>query len=226
MYMVYIIPVKGTRYHSYLIKYYSYLIHTFIKSNIAILQKMAQTDSIYFQEHDNMNKEANIIHGHHLSSSLEQLIEGTDDLRCGYGRCKPPWLQIFNNPKWFLVWLCYFSIVQGFIVNGVNNVNTTSIERRFNLPSAKVGMISSAYDFSAGILAIPIAYYGTYAHQPRMLAGSAFVMALGSFVMTMPHFTTGIYELGVKEPETCITAGMNISFIYLSFFIRIADLPC
>lgn len=41
-----------------------------------------------------------------------------------------------------------------------------------------------------------------------MIAGSAFVMALGSFVMTLPHFTTGIYELGAKEAETCPTGGM------------------
>ncbi len=55
--------------------------------------------------------------------------------------------------------------ITGFVVNGVNNVNTTSYERRFNLPSAQVGMISSAYDFCAGIIAIPLTYYGTHAHQ-------------------------------------------------------------
>ncbi len=182
---------------------------------------MAQTESNYLSDNDfehGNNLEQKVTHdyiGHHLSSSLEQLTEETVDFRCGYGNCKPALLQVFNNPKWFLVWLCYFSLIQGFIVSGINNVNTTSLERRFNLPSAKVGMVSSAYDFSAGILAIPITYYGTYAHQPRMLAGSAFVMALGSFVMTLPHFTTGIYELGDKEAETCITPGNKDYYICL-----------
>lgn len=40
-----------------------------------------------------------------------------------------------------------------------------------------------------------------------MLAIAAFVMALGSFVMTLPHFITGTYELGTLEKETCKEAG-------------------
>ena len=39
--------------------------------------------------------------------------EDEEDLRCGYGNCKPSWLQIFNNPKMFLVWLCCFAFIQG-----------------------------------------------------------------------------------------------------------------
>ena len=57
------------------------------------------------------------------------------------------------------------SILPGFVVNGINNVNVTAIERRFDLPSTKVGIVSSAYDFAAGIFAIPVAFVATYGNQ-------------------------------------------------------------
>ena len=36
-----------------------------------------------------------------------------DDVRCGYGSCKPDWLQVCNNPKMFLFLLCWFAFIQG-----------------------------------------------------------------------------------------------------------------
>lgn len=44
--------------------------------------------------------------------------------------------------------------VPGFVVNGINNVNTQSVERRFRLPSSRSGLISSSYDFAAGMLGL------------------------------------------------------------------------
>lgn len=46
------------------------------------------------------------------------------------------------------------------MVNGVNNVNTQSVERRFRLPSSKSGLISSSYDFSAAIVGAVISFIG------------------------------------------------------------------
>ena len=50
-------------------------------------------------------------------------------------------------------------------MNGINNVNTTTVERRFNWPSSQIAIVSSAYDFSAAILALPISLLGTYGNQ-------------------------------------------------------------
>ena len=93
-------------------------------------------------------------------------------------------------------------------MNGINNVNTTSIERRFGLPSSQVSLISSIYDIAAGLFVIPISYYGAYAHQPRMLSLAALVFSLGSFVMAIPHFTTPLYELGESVADQCDIYGL------------------
>ncbi len=89
-------------------------------------------------------------------------------------------------------------------MNGINNVNTTSLERRFELTSAEVSLVSSSYDISAGVLVIPITYFGAFAHQPRMLAVAALIMALGSVVMSVPHFATGLYELSEVSSDQCL----------------------
>ncbi|XP_074656444.1 solute carrier organic anion transporter family member 4A1-like [Tubulanus polymorphus] len=122
---------------------------------------------------------------------------------CGYGSCRPKTIQSWNNPKSILAVLCWFVIVQGFAVNGVNNVNTSTIERRFKLPSWKVGFISSAYDISAGLTVIIISYYARFGHMPRWLGLAALSMAFGSVTMVIPHFASGQYELGLPVSDKC-----------------------
>ncbi|KAL8589511.1 hypothetical protein ACOMHN_015897 [Nucella lapillus] len=107
--------------------------------------------------------------------------------------------------------LCLVSSVQGllcFVVNGINNVNTTAIEQRFNLASATVGLISSAYDVSAAILGLLISYFGAGRHKARMVGIAVIVSSLGSILMALPHFTTGPYSLG-KDSVTSVCLPLN-----------------
>lgn len=129
--------------------------------------------------------------------------ESTKDIKCGYGPYSPNCMQKFNNPKALLFFLSCFCMLQGFVVNGINNVNTTSVERRFELPSSRVGSISSAYDISAGILGVIISYFGSGKNKPRMVASACLFMSLGSFIMALPHFITGLYEYGQNVAESC-----------------------
>ncbi|KAK3593464.1 hypothetical protein CHS0354_020230 [Potamilus streckersoni] len=125
------------------------------------------------------------------------------DVRCGYGKCKPRWLQKLNNSKLLLAVLCTFTTVQGFVLNGVNNVNTSTLERRFQLPSSRVGTISSAYDFAAAIAGVLTSFYGSRRHKARWLSLSAVSFGAGSLTMALPHFVTGLYEWGDSINNTC-----------------------
>ncbi len=105
-------------------------------------------------------------------------------------------------------------------MNGINNVNTTSVERRFSLSSSQVGWTSSIYDISAGLFVLPITFYGTNGHQPRMLSFAAFVMALGSFIMALPHFITGNYDLGTSIADSCDLSGKkDILYYTMDYFV-------
>lgn len=107
--------------------------------------------------------------------------------------------------------LGFFTITQGFAVNGINNVNTVSMERRFRLPSYRAGMISSSYDLSAGVAALFVGFFGGNAHKPRLLGCAALTMALGSFVMALPQFLTGAYQPGCEKSDSCFANGTHES---------------
>ncbi|KAK7479082.1 hypothetical protein BaRGS_00029674 [Batillaria attramentaria] len=127
---------------------------------------------------------------------VEEVCCETETTDCGLGPYKPQCLQRFNNPQCLLFFFALYAAVLGFVVNGVNNVNTTSIERRFNLASARVGFISSAYDVSAAILGLIISYFGAGQHKARVVGIAVIISSAGSIVMALPHFITGPYRLG------------------------------
>lgn len=83
---------------------------------------------------------------------------------------------------------------------GVNNVNTTTLERRFDLRSTQVAWITSAYDVASAVLGILLGYLVIFFHKGKMLTIGATVMAMGSFIMFLPHLLVGNYELGMAPP--------------------------
>lgn len=98
----------------------------------------------------------------------------------------------------------------GFLVNGVNNVNLSSVERRFDLSSTYTGFIMSSYDISAAILALIVGFNGSGQRKSRLLAIAITISALGSLTMTIPHFATGKYEVKSMQENMC-QDGMNLN---------------
>ena len=95
-------------------------------------------------------------------------------------------------------------MILGFVVNGIVKANITTWERRFDLTSTQVGLIPSAYDIAAGVLAIPVSYLAIAGHKPRILSIMAFIMAMGSFIMVIPHFTVEPYTIkGSAVSDLC-----------------------
>lgn len=104
----------------------------------------------------------------------------------------------------------------GFVVNGINNVSTTSIERRFQLSSSRVGLISSSHEFSAAILGIFISFFGSGRRKAKWLAWSSIAMAIGSIITVLAHFTSGKYEWGQFVQLSCFFQGINFILLFTS----------
>ncbi|XP_033727827.1 solute carrier organic anion transporter family member 4C1-like isoform X2 [Pecten maximus] len=168
-------------------------------------KRVSETDSDPWEQNGrpNLEEKNNSVKSTRKVEVSRSLSLEDPDVRCGFGPYKPDVLQRFNNPKCLLAFLSFFAFIQGFVVNGINNVNTTSIERRFGLPSSKVGSISSAYDVSAAIVGLIISHFGSGRNKPKFLSLAAGSMAIGSFVMTLPHFTNGLYLWGENIRGTC-----------------------
>ncbi|XP_064619635.1 solute carrier organic anion transporter family member 4C1-like [Lineus longissimus] len=127
-----------------------------------------------------------------------------EDTECGYFGWRPRWLQKCHTPKFALALMCWFCTMQGFIENGSIPVSVQMIERRYNLDSTQLGFISSFYDITIAVLAIPIGYYALSWHQPRALAVSCLSLGLGSFIMALPHFVYGEYQLATEAPGSSL----------------------
>ncbi|KAM9506499.1 solute carrier organic anion transporter family member 4A1-like isoform 2-T8 [Salvelinus alpinus] len=129
---------------------------------------------------------------------------------CGWGALTPRVIQTFNTPRWVLFFLCVASFLQGMIINGFINTVVTSIERRFDLRSYQTGLIASSYDIAACVCLAFVSYFGGTGHKPRWLGWGVLVMALGSLVFALPHFTTPPYQVSMTE-RTGVCTGNRTS---------------
>ncbi|XP_045564782.1 solute carrier organic anion transporter family member 3A1 [Salmo salar] len=99
----------------------------------------------------------------------------------------------FSNIKIFLVSECALMLAQGTVGAYLVSVLTT-LERRFNLQSADVGVISSSFEIGNLALILFVSYFGAKAHRPRLIGCGGLVMALGALLSALPEFLTHQYE--------------------------------
>ncbi|KAK3592931.1 hypothetical protein CHS0354_011731 [Potamilus streckersoni] len=97
-------------------------------------------------------------------------------------------------------WQCVFTFFQGFIVNGVINVIIPALEKRYSLPSSRSGLIASSNDFGAFACYLFIGYFGERRNKPRIMAVGMLLMAVGSFVFSLPQFISGRYQYTISDP--------------------------
>lgn len=71
----------------------------------------------------------------------------------------------------------------------------TTLERRFNLQSADVGVIASSFEIGNLVLILFVSYFGAKAHRPRLIGCGGIVMALGALLSALPEFLTNQYEI-------------------------------
>ncbi|KAL6479230.1 hypothetical protein MHYP_G00126630 [Metynnis hypsauchen] len=104
----------------------------------------------------------------------------------------------FSNIKIFLVAECALMLAQGTVGAYLVSVLTT-LERRFNLQSADVGVIASSFEIGNLALILFVSYFGARAHRPRLIGCGGIVMALGALLSALPEFLTNQYEYKTTE---------------------------
>ncbi|XP_077565449.1 solute carrier organic anion transporter family, member 1D1 isoform X2 [Stigmatopora nigra] len=70
----------------------------------------------------------------------------------------------------------------------------TQIERRFDIPSSLIGVIDGSFEMGNLLVIAFVSYFGAKLHRPRLIAIGCLIMALGSFLISLPHFLQGLYK--------------------------------
>ncbi|CAN7988920.1 unnamed protein product [Ixodes hexagonus] len=142
----------------------------------------------------------------------ELLDEVDPDLReCGILRFRPRWLQYFANIRVFVFLACMLVTLQQALSTGYVNSVITTIEKRFDIPSRVSGAISSSFEIGNLFTIIFVSYLGSHRHIPVWIGKGTIVMAIGSFVFSLPYFmdqasSPSIYKVNVtriEDENTC-----------------------
>jgi len=101
-------------------------------------------------------------------------------------------------PTFLVLYLCCkFSWLWIEVVSCCFQVSVlTTLERRFNLQSADVGVIASSFEIGNLALILFVSYFGAKAHRPRLIGCGGIIMALGALLSALPEFLTKQYEIG------------------------------
>ncbi|CAN8003261.1 unnamed protein product [Ixodes pacificus] len=129
--------------------------------------------------------------------------QSEQDLHCGWCGFRPNFLINFRHPRYVLFVLCCMVFLQGLVANGLVYMVLPTIERRFQFRSLETGTIVSMYHLASCISAPVMTLVAAKRSKPLYLSLAAVVIAIGTLILTLPHFLVPQYRQSTYEVDLC-----------------------
>uniref|UniRef100_H2ZCE7 Solute carrier organic anion transporter family member n=1 Tax=Ciona savignyi TaxID=51511 RepID=H2ZCE7_CIOSA len=100
--------------------------------------------------------------------------------------------SIYTRVRTFVVFLSLLQLVQ-VMGSGYNKSALTSIERRYQLTTFRVGILQSCFHIGNLSVILFVSYFGSKWHRPRVIAIGSLIMASSCVISSLPQFVGGRY---------------------------------
>lgn len=105
----------------------------------------------------------------------------------------------FYSVQMFALWLSLMILAQTMISGGYISGIMSSLQRQYNMPTSKIGIIFSSFDIIS-IFAVPIiSHLGAKTNRPRLISIFALIYILGCCIFTLPYFLGAKYIVNSSD---------------------------
>ena len=152
-------------------------------------------------------------------ASMEEIEESFGS--CGYCCWTPKWLQQVASARFFVLFLSLLSLTEAGLTVGYISGMVTSFELQFRFSSTLTGVVVSCYDIGT-LVVIFTSYFGgrAAANRPKWIAWSGWIMALGSSIVTLPHFFIS-YESNGNETDLAVVCHRSINYSQSNSWVEV-----
>ncbi|XP_035688122.1 solute carrier organic anion transporter family member 4A1-like isoform X2 [Branchiostoma floridae] len=172
----------------------------------------------------NTRREENHELGHAIQHDLQEnnstkadvATEKQDDTvyqeRFGWGKFRPDYFQFFGTVQGMMVLLVICTVAENMTHGGMIGATISTIEKRYQLPSSKSGLVSTIYDVAHAVAALLLTFIvKTRRGKIQGIAAGTFLLGLGHLLYSLPHFIVGPHNYGEAVRVTCDPAS-NTTF--------------
>ncbi|XP_077990207.1 solute carrier organic anion transporter family member 2A1-like [Glandiceps talaboti] len=143
-------------------------------------------------------------------ASCDDDAKGIDeDMTCGIGSWRPPFLQVFAKVNVAIFLFCAANFLFSFSFS-IFIAAVTTIQRRYALKSLYIGLCATLFDSATLLAVIPVAYFAGRpgSHRPRVIGANLFLGAVCLASVSLPHFLSEPYNyskvvLGSNQTSVC-----------------------
>ncbi|XP_078573013.1 solute carrier organic anion transporter family member 4C1-like [Branchiostoma floridae x Branchiostoma japonicum] len=124
--------------------------------------------------------------------------------RFGWGKFRPAPLRFLGTVQGMLALLVVSAVVQSMTIGGFVASTISTIEKRYQLPSSRSGLISTVYDVTFSVAALLLTFLiKSRRAKVISIATGTFLLGIGLFLFSLPHFLVGLYNYGEEVSVTC-----------------------